>query len=233
MQCGRGGVRVCFPSGLFVFPVDYAYTMACVSISKSHVIGWAWVSPTVVRSMSSFVCTVHDSLVPRSLEKQSGNFHEFKLYMDVISLLSCDNVLKFDWYLYCQRSGSRNNSLNSQKFPVHSSYGLGMRPGTSWYVAANTASSAISIVKIPCDISTACNQYHSNTQFWKEVWYLYFWVYSICTFHFLHWTSATLQWCQVTLGQILLATVVNIWMQPFISIFVLYMWGEDCHHWRC
>ena len=35
-------------------------------------------------------------------------------------LLSCDNVLKFDWY--CQLSGSGNNSLNSQNL-------LDRRPG--------------------------------------------------------------------------------------------------------
>jgi len=37
-------------------------------------------------------------------------------------LLSCDNILKFDWY--CQLSGSGSNSLNSQKLPGHCSYGL-------------------------------------------------------------------------------------------------------------
>ena len=40
-------------------------------------------------------------------------------------LLSCDYVLKFDWY--CQLSGSGSNSLNSWKLPGHFSYGLGMR----------------------------------------------------------------------------------------------------------
>jgi len=62
--------------------------------------------------------------------------------MDVISLLSCDNVLKFDWYMYCQLSGSGNNSLNLQKLQRGFSYGLGMRLGTSWYDVANKAYSA-------------------------------------------------------------------------------------------
>ena len=40
-----------------------------------------------------------------------------------VLLLSYDYVLKFDWY--CQLSGSRSNSLNSQKLPGRFSY----RPG--------------------------------------------------------------------------------------------------------
>jgi len=40
-------------------------------------------------------------------------------------LLSCDNILKFNWY--CQLSGSGSTSLNSWKFPGRFSYGLGMR----------------------------------------------------------------------------------------------------------
>jgi len=39
-------------------------------------------------------------------------------------LLSCDYVLKFDWY--CQL-GNRSNSLNSWKLPGHFSYSLGTR----------------------------------------------------------------------------------------------------------
>jgi len=42
-------------------------------------------------------------------------------------LLSCDYVLKFDWY--CQLSGSGSNSLNSRKLPGHFSYSLGTRLG--------------------------------------------------------------------------------------------------------
>jgi len=40
-------------------------------------------------------------------------------------LLSCDYVLKFDWY--CQLSGSGSNSLNLRKLPGGFSYGLGTR----------------------------------------------------------------------------------------------------------
>jgi len=39
--------------------------------------------------------------------------------------LSCDYVLKFDWY--CQLSGSGSNSLNSRKLPGRFFYGLGTR----------------------------------------------------------------------------------------------------------
>jgi len=42
-------------------------------------------------------------------------------------LLSCDYILKFDWY--CQLSGSKSNSLNSRKSPGRFSYGLGTRLG--------------------------------------------------------------------------------------------------------
>ena len=44
-----------------------------------------------------------------------------------VLLLSCDYVLKFDWY--CQLSGSGSNSLNSRKFPGRFSYGLGTMLG--------------------------------------------------------------------------------------------------------
>ena len=42
-----------------------------------------------------------------------------------VLLLSCDNVLKFDWY--CQISGSGSNSLNSWNLSGRFSYNLGMR----------------------------------------------------------------------------------------------------------
>jgi len=42
-----------------------------------------------------------------------------------VLLLTCDHILKFDWY--CQLSGSRSNSLNSCKLPGHFSYDLGTR----------------------------------------------------------------------------------------------------------
>ena len=42
-----------------------------------------------------------------------------------ILVLSCDNVLKFDWY--CQFSGSGSNSLNSRKLPGGFCHGLGTR----------------------------------------------------------------------------------------------------------
>ena len=50
---------------------------------------------------------------------------QFNALRNWVLLLSCDYVLKFDWY--CQLSGSGSNSLNSQKLPGRFSYGLGMR----------------------------------------------------------------------------------------------------------
>ena len=47
-------------------------------------------------------------------------------------LLSCDNVLKCDWY--CQFSGSGSNSLKSRKLPGHFSYDMGTRLGMCLYV---------------------------------------------------------------------------------------------------
>jgi len=60
-----------------------------------------------------------------------------------VLLLSCDYVLKFDWY--CQLSGSGSSSLNSQKLPGRFSYRLGTRLGvvgsvvlfTAWYTFSN------------------------------------------------------------------------------------------------
>jgi len=49
----------------------------------------------------------------------------FNPWHNYILLLSCDNVLKFNWY--CQLSDSRSNSLNSRKFPARFSYGCEMR----------------------------------------------------------------------------------------------------------
>ena len=50
---------------------------------------------------------------------------QLNAWRNLVLLLSCDNVLKFDWYY--QLSGSGSNSLNSQKLPGHFSYGLGTR----------------------------------------------------------------------------------------------------------
>ena len=48
-----------------------------------------------------------------------------QIWCNWVLLLSCDDVLKFDWY--CQLSGSGNNSFSSWKLPDCFSYGLGMR----------------------------------------------------------------------------------------------------------
>jgi len=47
----------------------------------------------------------------------------FNAWCNWVLLLSCDTVLKFDWY--CWLSGSRSNSLNSWKLPDPFSFGLG------------------------------------------------------------------------------------------------------------
>ena len=49
----------------------------------------------------------------------------FNALCNWVLLLSCDYVLKFDWY--CQLSGSGSNSMNSWKLPGCFSYSLGMR----------------------------------------------------------------------------------------------------------
>ena len=63
--------------------------------------------------------STYTSAIEQSLLKWNG--HD----CDGSMLLSCDNVLKFDWY--CQLSGSGSNSLNLQKFPGHFTYSLGTR----------------------------------------------------------------------------------------------------------
>ena len=75
-------------------------------------------------------------------------------------LLSCDNVLKFDWY--CQLSGGRSNSLNSRKLPGCFSYGLGMRLRGEWgrgdlWLGQESRLSSCALL---------CEWYHSNTVVW-------------------------------------------------------------------
>ena len=70
--------------------------------------------------------SAHTSAIEWSLLKWNGHDCDGSMhYTYWVLLLSCDYVLKFDWY--CQLSGSRSNSLNSWKFPGRFSYGLGMR----------------------------------------------------------------------------------------------------------
>ena len=56
---------------------------------------------------------------------------QLNAWCNLVLLLSCDNVLKFDWYY--QLSGSGSNSLNSQKLPGHFSYGLGTAHTWRWH----------------------------------------------------------------------------------------------------
>jgi len=44
----------------------------------------------------------------------------FQRMIQLLLLLSCDDVLKFNWS--CQHSGSRSNILSSQKLPGRFSY---------------------------------------------------------------------------------------------------------------
>ena len=60
-----------------------------------------------------------------AIEVEWAWLRRFNAWCNWVLLLSCDNILKFDWH--CQLSGSRSNSLNSQKLPGRFSYGLGMR----------------------------------------------------------------------------------------------------------
>ena len=54
----------------------------------------------------------------------------FQHMMQFGLLLSCDDVLKSDWF-YLELSGSGSNSLNSRNLPGCFPYGLGTRLGLS------------------------------------------------------------------------------------------------------
>ena len=66
--------------------------------------------------------STYTSGIARLLLKWNGCDWRFNALHNCVLLLSCDYVLKFDWY--CQLSGSRSNSLNSRKLPGRFSYGL-------------------------------------------------------------------------------------------------------------
>ena len=61
----------------------------------------------------------------RTIEMEWAWLRRFNSIRNWVLLLSCDYVLKFDWY--CQLSGSGSDSLNSRKLPGRFSYGLGTR----------------------------------------------------------------------------------------------------------
>jgi len=67
--------------------------------------------------------SAYTSAIERSLLKWNGR--DCNALCNWALLLSCDYVLKFDWY--CQLSGSGSDSLNSRKLPGRFSYGLGTR----------------------------------------------------------------------------------------------------------
>ena len=71
------------------------------------------------------VQSANTSAIKRSTIVMNGGDSKFQHMTQFGLLLSCDNVLKSDWY--CQFSGSGSNSLNSHKLPGHFYYGLGMR----------------------------------------------------------------------------------------------------------
>jgi len=71
------------------------------------------------------VQSTYTSVIEQSLLKWVGVTVTVQCMMQFGLLLSCDNVLKFDWY--CQLSGSGSNSLNSWKLQGCFSYSLGMR----------------------------------------------------------------------------------------------------------
>jgi len=79
------------------------------------------------------VQSAYTSAIQRSLFNWNGRDCNGSLHYILcnwVLLLSCDYILKFDWY--CQLSGSGSNRLNSRKLPGCFSYGLGMRLGYSW-----------------------------------------------------------------------------------------------------
>jgi len=84
-----------------------------------------WSEIKVVRT-KIVMQSAYTSAIERSIEMEWAWLRRFNaLRCNWVMLLSCDCVLKFDWY--CQLSGSGSNSLNSQKLPGHFSYGLGTR----------------------------------------------------------------------------------------------------------
>jgi len=83
---------------------------------------WSQIS----RSNEDRLQSAYTSAIKWSIEMEWAWLWRFNaLRRNRVLLLSCDCVLKFDWY--CQLSGSGSNSLNSRKLPGHFSYSLGTR----------------------------------------------------------------------------------------------------------
>ena len=79
------------------------------------------------------VQSAYTSAIERSLLKWKWAWlRRFNALQSWVLLLSCDYILKFDWY--CQLSGSGSNSLNSWKLLGRFSYGLGMRLDSGFYI---------------------------------------------------------------------------------------------------
>jgi len=69
--------------------------------------------------------SAYTSAIEWSIEMEWAWLRRFNALRNWVLLLSCDCVLKFDWY--CRLSGSESNSLNSRKLPGCFSYRLGTR----------------------------------------------------------------------------------------------------------
>ena len=87
-----------------------------------------WSEIKVVRT-KIVVQSTYTSAIEWSIEMEWVWLRRFNALCNWVLLLSCDYILKFDWY--CQLPGSGSNSLNSQKLPGHFSYGLGTRLHTA------------------------------------------------------------------------------------------------------
>jgi len=84
------------------------------------------------RFIIQFLSGLLHRLVPRLKEKWPGNLEwvllwQFSALCNWVLLLSCDKVLKFDWY--CQLSGRGSNSLNSWKSLLWPGNEAGLLPG--------------------------------------------------------------------------------------------------------
>ena len=72
----------------------------------------------VQSAYTSAICTI-------TIEVEWVWLRRFNALCNWVLLLSCDYILKYNWY--CQLSGSGSNRLNSRKLPGRFSYGLGTR----------------------------------------------------------------------------------------------------------
>ena len=84
-----------------------------------------WSEIEVIRTKIILQSAYISAICVIAIEVEWAWLRWFNALRSWVLLLSCDYVLKYDWY--CQLSGSGSNSLNSWKLPDRFSYGLGTR----------------------------------------------------------------------------------------------------------